>query len=247
MISYLHLGGDEVFGSCWNLRPAIKTYMTKHGIVDYNELQVYYRRRQKEAIASPRTKIYWANEGQHIPPAPEDIIHFWGAQDSYSTISALPNKVILSPEDYLYVNSGINFIWGNYFGNFTTWLNVYQMDLNPVEIDASRILGAAVTLWGEVNTDQTLDVYLWARGSALAERLWTGNHITQSTKQINMVDLATRLSFFEDLLVSRGINAAPVTNRFCKQNIDICFNWRTASVSTAPSGKLSREAQRLYQ
>lgn len=32
---YIHLGGDEVFGSCWDLRPAIKTFMAARGIKTY--------------------------------------------------------------------------------------------------------------------------------------------------------------------------------------------------------------------
>lgn len=148
----------------------------------------------------------------------------------------------MSPEDFLYINSGINFIWGNFFGNFTTWLNIYQVNLQPAEIDRSRILGAETTLWGEVNTDSTLDVYLWVRSSALAERLWSGNHNTATTAGINMSDLGRRLSFMEDLMVERGINAAPVTNRFCKENIGICFDWRNANVyQSAPSTKKSSE------
>jgi len=55
------------------------------------------------------------------------------------------------------------------------------VNLAPTEIDPSRVLGAENTLWGEVNTDSTLDVYLWARSSALAERLWTGNHLSVAT------------------------------------------------------------------
>jgi len=98
------------------------------------------------------------------------------------------------------------------------------VNLAPTEIDPSRVLGAENTLWGEVNTDSTLDVYLWARSSALAERLWTGNHLSVATASINMLDLGKRLSFMEDLLVERGISAAPVTNRFCKQNLEICFS-----------------------
>ncbi|KAL4444539.1 hypothetical protein ABPG74_016832 [Tetrahymena malaccensis] len=236
---YVHMGGDEVFGSCWDQRPSIKQFMAKNNISDYNQLQVYYRNRQKKSIQANRTKIYWANEVQHIPPAPEDIIQFWGQSYTYNVIQNLPNKVILSPEDFLYINSGINFIWGNFFGNFTTWLNIYQVNISPVEIERSRILGAETTLWGEVNTDSTLDVYLWVRSSALAERLWTGNHSTPSTSNINMSDLARRLSFMEDLMIERGINAAPVTNKFCKENIGICFDWRSASVyqSTASAQK----------
>lgn len=35
---YLHMGGDEVFGSCWDMKPTIKEFMDKQGIPDYNAL-----------------------------------------------------------------------------------------------------------------------------------------------------------------------------------------------------------------
>ena len=32
---YLHLGGDEVFSSCWDKRPAIKDFMASKNIKTY--------------------------------------------------------------------------------------------------------------------------------------------------------------------------------------------------------------------
>jgi len=32
---YFHFGGDEVFGSCWNLRPSIQEFMAKNNIHNY--------------------------------------------------------------------------------------------------------------------------------------------------------------------------------------------------------------------
>ena len=33
--NYVHMGGDEVFGSCWDQRPSIKDFMNKNGLKDY--------------------------------------------------------------------------------------------------------------------------------------------------------------------------------------------------------------------
>ena len=32
---YIHLGGDEVSSSCWNLRPEIQNFMQKQGLSSY--------------------------------------------------------------------------------------------------------------------------------------------------------------------------------------------------------------------
>jgi len=33
--NYVHMGGDEVFGYCWDQRPSIKDFMNKNGLKDY--------------------------------------------------------------------------------------------------------------------------------------------------------------------------------------------------------------------
>jgi len=35
---FIHMGGDEVFGACWDRRPSIAKWMKKHNISDYYEL-----------------------------------------------------------------------------------------------------------------------------------------------------------------------------------------------------------------
>lgn len=44
---YVHLGGDEVDFDVWDKVPAIKEWMSKNNIADYDELQVYYRKKQR--------------------------------------------------------------------------------------------------------------------------------------------------------------------------------------------------------
>jgi hexosaminidase len=77
---YIHLGGDEVFGACWDLRPAIKTFMATKGLKDYGELQMYWRYEMKQALPQNRPVVFWRNDAQNVKIADNDIIHFWGAQ-----------------------------------------------------------------------------------------------------------------------------------------------------------------------
>jgi hexosaminidase len=64
----------------------------------------------------------------------------------------LPNKVILSPVDKLYLDCGA----GNQFGGvswcepYKTWKVIYSFDpLAGGVIDRSRIMGGVGTLWSE--------------------------------------------------------------------------------------------------
>ena len=50
---WIHMGGDEVFTTCWDLRPQIKQFMLEKEIADYNQLQVYYRKRTAKTSLRP--------------------------------------------------------------------------------------------------------------------------------------------------------------------------------------------------
>lgn len=60
--------------------------------------------------------------------------------------------LILSPSDYVYLNSGQGFITGNKFGTYSTWRNIYlNFTPFPVGVNPKRIYGAEACLWGEVS------------------------------------------------------------------------------------------------
>lgn len=59
------------------------------------------------------------------------MIQFWGPYNTLNLIKDQPNKVILSPDDYYYINQGLGFIWGNDFGTYGTWKHIYSMDPVP--------------------------------------------------------------------------------------------------------------------
>ena len=55
------------------------------------------------------------------------------------------------------------------------------LTLTPHTPDASakeNILGGEITLWGELVTAENIDTRLWPNGFAVAERLWSAQHIT---------------------------------------------------------------------
>lgn len=76
---FIHLGGDEVFGSCWDLAPSIKTFMNIHHITTYGELQMYWRKEIRSVLA--KGVAFWKNTADNVTTAPDDILHYWGNQN----------------------------------------------------------------------------------------------------------------------------------------------------------------------
>lgn len=82
---YLHLGGDEVFGSCWDRRPAIQTFMKLRNISGYGQLQMYWRSQLKQVLPSSRKLIFWRNNAENLTTGENDILQYWGAQNDTAT------------------------------------------------------------------------------------------------------------------------------------------------------------------
>lgn len=214
---YIHLGGDEVSFSCWENKTWIKSFMSEHNISNGSQLQNYYKNREKSLLDPKKSAILWIKDAE-FDYQENDILQYWGLSTEYSILQKYNNSVILSPNDFLYIDVG----YGNSFGSeswasFTTWKHIYNFNPSPSEIENSRILGAEVTLWAEVNSDSTTDNHLWSRSSAFAERMWNA--------MINNgnADIVSRLYGNEKRLIRRGFQVSPVTSEYCSMHLDICF------------------------
>lgn len=108
-----------MFGNCWDLRPAIKTFMALKNIKNYGELQMYWRYQLKQYLPNGRKVIFWRNDADNVTTGADDIVQYWGAQKDtaagifyiiYLVTGKSQSKLILSPSDYLYLNKGIHII-----------------------------------------------------------------------------------------------------------------------------------------
>lgn len=132
-------------------------------------------------------------------------------------VKSSQSKIILSPSDYLYLNSGQGFVTGDPFGHFSTWLQIYtSFTIFPAGVDKARILGAEAPLWGEVCNEETLDVQLWMRASAFAEKVW-------SSETSKTADIAARLVALSKELNKIGVGNSPILNEYCETFPSKCF------------------------
>jgi hexosaminidase len=80
--SLVHLGGDEVFTSCFDENPNIKTFMNKNHIGEYSDLITYYLGRARgilEGVNPSKQAMYWSNEDtMYMQYKTSDILMWWG-------------------------------------------------------------------------------------------------------------------------------------------------------------------------
>jgi hypothetical protein len=118
----------------------------------------------------------------------------------------------------LYINKGIGNIWFNSSaGTYSTWKQIYQgFNVFPEGINKDRILGAEVTLWGEVSNDDTLENNIWMRATAFGEKLWSDQ--VRTTKE-----LVKEIVMIENELIKMGVNPSPIVSEFCEKFTDNCL------------------------
>jgi hexosaminidase len=127
---YVHFGGDEVLALCWDLKPSIKQWMLENGISSYKELEIGYRKRQKQLwrkISPNKKAIYWANELLNLPLEEDDVLHWWGESIDVHKLAGKPNEVILSPYDIGYIDKGFGNRNGISYGNYIKWREIYKL------------------------------------------------------------------------------------------------------------------------
>jgi len=60
------------------------------------------------------------------------------------------NKVILSQQDFFYIDKGMGDSSGKYSGNYKTWLDLYYFNLGLITSNYNNkqnVLGAVLSLW----------------------------------------------------------------------------------------------------
>ena len=118
----------------------------------------------------------------------------------------------------MYINKGQGNLWLNTTqGTYTVWKNIYDnFTVFPQGLDRSRILGAEVTLWGEVSNEDTLENNLWMRSSAFAARVW-------SEKILQTYEIVTYLVELQYTLYDMDVDASTITSEFCERKPIVCF------------------------
>lgn len=191
---YVHIGGDENNGVQWSHNPRIQEFMKAHSLKDTAALQTYFNQ-QLMPILKKHGKYMVGWDEIFAPGLPKDVvIQSWRGFDSLAASARQGYQGILSAGFYL------DFTDEHYLVDPVP----ANSDLTPEE--RSRILGGEACLWGEHNTPRNIDMRLWPRTAAVAERLWSPQSVN------NVDDMYRRLRIESLRLEALGLSHLSAEN-----------------------------------
>uniref|UniRef100_A0A1A9ZNX1 Beta-hexosaminidase n=1 Tax=Glossina pallidipes TaxID=7398 RepID=A0A1A9ZNX1_GLOPL len=231
-----HMGGDEVFLTCWKDKSSINDWMTESNWrldnSDFMHLWGHFQMkamRTVDAVAKHKQVpiILWTS---HLTnPAQINkylnknryIIQMWTKHSDPQVLGVLKRgfRIIVSNNDALYFDCGGS-DWlqpaNNWCSPYIVWQRVYDNRMENISKPyVSQVLGAEAAVWSEQIDEQNLDQRVWPRASALAERLWTN-------PRDNWQKALDRMRLHRENLVENGIAAEPIQPEWCLQNPKNC-------------------------
>ncbi|XP_022742491.1 beta-hexosaminidase 1-like isoform X3 [Durio zibethinus] len=204
-----HLGGDEVNTGCWTSTPHVKQWLNDRNMTAKDAYQYFVLKAQEMAISKGWTPVNWEETFNAFAANlnPQTVVHNWLGPGVCPNAVAKGFRCIFS-------NQGV---W--YLDHLDVpWDQVYNAEplegINNVS-EQNLVLGGEVCMWDEVADTSNVQQTIWPRAAAAAERLWSKREAV-SARNITLTALP-RFLYFRCLLNRRGVQAAPVTNKYARQ------------------------------
>jgi Glycosyl hydrolase family 20, catalytic domain len=115
------------------------------------EIERHYRKKQHKMLVNlnPNKRfIYWMNMNE-INIEPGDVVHWWGGGMPFTK-----HEIIISQYGPFYLDMGVGNYLGVSYGNYQTWLDLYNQDLGKMienYDNKDKVIGAEVCLWSELS------------------------------------------------------------------------------------------------
>lgn len=165
---YMHIGGDENNGEQWDANQEIQKFKIENNLKTNHDLQAYFNLKVLEILTRNGKKMMgWDEIFQSTLPQ-NIVIHSWRGRDYMEQAAKEGFQSVLSN--------------GFYIDLFHSAAEHYLNDPVPSETKLSedeklRILGGEATQWAELVEEETLDMRIWPRTAAIAERLWSSGSV----------------------------------------------------------------------
>lgn len=233
--AYMHFGGDEVHPATWPEDPELRAHMDATGMGTAADLQAGFNARVIARISALGRRPMGWDEVLH-PGLPSGVTvqawrgatardralaagcdcivssHyyldlFFPADVHYRFDPAAPESNLIALEDALGEDPRLEHV-----AEGMRWTRHWrQADAGKIAALPGRLLGGTACLWSELVDSATLDVRLWTRLPALAERFWSPDQVT------DLADMRARLSSSRGLLTRMGIDLAARRNQLLER------------------------------
>jgi hexosaminidase len=195
--NYFHIGGDENEGKDWDSNPKIQEFKKKNNFANNHELQTYFTMQLIPMLKKHNKTLMGWEEIMTKDLSKDAIIHSWkgineGVPVGQSLANAVKNgyKTVLSNGYYIDLMLGVE----NHYLN-----DPMPKNTSLTAEEKARILGGEATMWTELVTPTNIDSRIWPRTSAIAERLWSNENVT------DMNSLRRRMNVLSFQLEQLGI------------------------------------------
>jgi len=181
--NYVHLGGDEVKPSQWEISASARAISLSEN-TDADHLEATFVQHAAEHLAKHnRHAVIW-DEALSTPNLPNNtVVMLWrnwgsGLEDIGDRAASQQLPVVLAPQSWTYLDqfqsadSSSEPYDAN--GGLLQLDSVYGM---PLQAGKAKVLGMQAQLWSEYISKgrQNMDYMAWPRGAALAEVAWAGS------------------------------------------------------------------------
>jgi hexosaminidase len=169
--AYFHIGGDEVSPRGeWYHNAHIAAFMKKNHLANFAALQAYFNRRVLKIVTKYGKHMEGWDEILHPDLPKSSMIQSWRGKKSLAEAARQGYNGILSA--------------GYYLDLMDPAAKHYAVDPLKDETaglsdkEKKRVLGGEAAMWEELATMENIDVKLWPRLAAIAERFWSPEDVT---------------------------------------------------------------------
>lgn len=215
---FVHLGGDEVDGECWQADPAVRKFKERHGYDWKHQLEERFRRKLQKMLRdlAPNRRlrfVLWESDAiREVDPSADtrglweslfssaskheflvQTWRFWRSERP-SQVRSLGWDTLKSEGWYLdFVGDG--------------WDKFYKQNVHGT-------LGGEACSWSEHVDEANLEHRIFQRLPAVAERLWSAKEVR------NIRKAKPRLSTYLCRLKRMGIRVGPIEPDYCELNLE---------------------------
>ena len=227
--AYFHVGGDEVSDAAWSADESVQAFMKANNIANRVAMEAWFHARVRKMLEARGKRVIGWDEIA-VTPIPKDVtVQVWRTSNAIATAVEAGHPAVISAGYYLDL---LNPVTRHYAvdpldlqadgfteaevaeaakENALAGAAAKGMQLKPLPPltpdQAKLVLGGEMELWAELIDNDMIDMRLWPRAAALAERFWSPAGVRDPDA------LKQRLPVIEGELESLGLQAGEQRRR----------------------------------